>query len=143
MSCQDWPSDATVNHIIFKGEHEMEKSESSPSIVFLEDIESRELLRKKLGVPNAPPLEDTILPDIKALNCIIAARYVGVASLIRLKIPKEGFLMQTALLKKIKSGYEGQLEKVFMMGREQQAVFQAGLTNYCIFGGHGSGRHGV
>ena len=101
------------------------------------------MLRKKLGVPNAPPLEDTISTEIKALNCIISARYVGVASLISLKSPTEGFSKQTELLKKVKSGYKGQLEKVFMMGREQQAVFQAGLTNYCIFGGHGSGTHAV
>ena len=51
--------------------------------------------------------------------------------------------MQGKLLKKIRAGYENQLEKVYMMGREQQAMFQAGLTNYCNFGGHGSGNYEV
>jgi hypothetical protein len=93
-----------------------------------------------LNVPDAPPNPDNISTDIKTLNTMIGARYVGGASLIRLKTPKEGFSMQGKLLKMIRTGYEGQLEKVFMMGREQQAVFQAGLPNYCNFGGHGSGK---
>ena len=74
---------------------------------------------------------------------MIGARYVGGASFIRLKTPREGFSTQGSLLKKIKVGYEGQLEKVFMMGREQQALFQAKLYNYCKFGGHGSGEHDI
>ena len=58
-----------------------------------------------------------------------------------MKAPHEGFYTQEVVLKKIRAGYENQGEKVYMMGREQQAVFQAGLTNYVNFGGHGSGRH--
>ena len=100
-------------------------------------------MRKKLNVPDAPPKPGSISQDIITLNTRIGARYVGGASLIRLKTPDEGFAMQGGLMKKIRTGYEGQLEKVFMLGREQQAVFQAGLTNYCTFGGHGSGINGV
>ena len=96
-----------------------------------------------MNVPVAPPNPDDISNDIKKLNTLIGARYVGGASLIRLKTPRDGFSVQGSLLKKIRTGYEGQLEKVFMMGREQQAVFQAGLTNYCNFGGHGSGNYEV
>jgi hypothetical protein len=66
---------------------------------------------------------------------------VGGASFISLKSPKEGFLKQGELLKNIRKGYESQGEKVFMLGKEQQAVFQSGLWNYANFGGHGSGKH--
>ena len=108
-----------------------------------EDIENIDRLKLKLNVPDAPPNPDSISPDIKKLNTMIGARYLGDASQIRLKSPKDGFSMQCKLLKGIRAGYEEQLEKVFMMAREQQAVFQAGPSNYCVFGGHGSGRHGV
>ena len=77
------------------------------------------------------------------LHYIIGARYVGGASLINMKTPQEGFSEQESLIKKIRAGYERQVDKVFMMGREQQAVFQAGLCNYANFGGHGSGKHRV
>jgi hypothetical protein len=107
-----------------------------------EDIENIDQLKLKLNVPDAPPNQDSVSPDIKKLSTMIGARYVGGASLIRLKTPKEGFAKQGKLLKKIRAGYEDQLEKVFMMGKEQQAVFQGGLSNYCVFGGHGSGMHG-
>ena len=111
------------------------------NIHIAEDIEDIYRLRKSLNIPDAPPKQERISADILTLNTRIGARYLGGASLIRLKTPDEGFSLQGSLLKKIRTGYEGQLEKVFMMGREQQAVFQAGLTNYCNFGGHGSGNH--
>ena len=93
-----------------------------------------------MGIPATPPDPEKISPDVLRLNNIISARYVGGASLIKLKSPHEGFEAQTGLLKKIQKGYERLEEKVFIMGEEQQAVFQAGLSNYCNFGGHGSGR---
>ena len=108
-----------------------------------EDIENIDRLKLKLNVPDAPPNPNNISPDIEALNTMIGARYLGDASQIRLKTPKEGFSMQCKLLKRIRAGYEGQLDKVFMMGREQHAVVRVGPSNYCVFGGHGSGRHGV
>ena len=98
-------------------------------------------MQSKLKLPNAPPDPDTISSDIKKLHCIIGARYVGGASLIKMKTPQEGFSQQETLLKKTRAGYECQGDKVFMMGREQQAVFQSGLSNYANFGGHGSGKH--
>ena len=72
---------------------------------------------------------------------MIGARYVGGASMIKMKNPQDGFAKQGAILKKIRGGYSEQGEKVFMMGMEQQAVFQAGLTNYANFGGHGCGKY--
>jgi hypothetical protein len=71
---------------------------------------------------------------------MVAARYVGGASFIGLKTPQEGFSKQAALLNTVRTSYEHQVEKVFMMGPEQQAVFQSGLNNYSNFGGHGSGK---
>jgi hypothetical protein len=97
----------------------------------------------KLNVPATAPDPATISPDIKNLHITIASRYVGGASFISLKTPNEGFLKQGALMKKIKDGYTGQVEKIFMLGREQQAVFHAGLHNYANFGGHGSGEHKI
>ena len=96
-----------------------------------------------MNIPTTAADPDTISPDIKRLHNIIAARYVGGASLISLKTPQEGFSKQGALLKKVRAGYEGLGETVYMLGREQQAVFQAGLRNYSNFGGHGSGKHGI
>ena len=98
-------------------------------------------MQSKLKLPINPPDQSTISSDIKKLHYIIGARYVGGASLINMKTPQEGFSQQETLLKKTRAGYENQDNKVFMMGREQQAVFQAGLCNYSNFGGHGSGIH--
>ena len=98
-------------------------------------------MQSKLNIPSTPPDPSNISSDIKTLHYIIGARYVGGASLISLKTPQEGFSKQRELMGKIRVGYKGQLEKVFMMGKEQQAVFQGGLSNYCVFGGHGSGMH--
>ena len=109
----------------------------------LEDIEDISRMQVKLKLPTSPPDPSTISSDIKRLNYMIGARYVGGASLINLKTPEEGFSKQETLLKKIRAGYEHQVDKVFMMGREQQAVFQSGLSNYSNFGGHGSGKDRV
>ena len=91
-----------------------------------------------MKVPPSPPVN--ISPEVVHLNTMIGARYIGGASLIKLKSPSEGFSKQRNVLKKIRSDYEKQGEKVFRMGPEQQALFQSGVTNYCNFGGHGSGR---
>ena len=101
-----------------------------------------DLLRAKLEIPDSPPDPTTIPEDLKQLHNTIGARYLGLTSLIKLKTPQEGFKYQAKQLKTIRTGYEKQLEKVFMMGTEQQALFQAGLQNYCVFGGHGSGMDG-
>ena len=108
-----------------------------------EDIEDISRLQSKLKLPSTPPDPSTISSDINKLHYIIGARYVGGASLINLKTPEEGFSQRQNLLKKIRDGYEQQVDKVFMMGREQQAVFQLGLSNYSNFGGHGSGKQRV
>ena len=100
-------------------------------------------MQSKLNLPSTPPDPSTISGDIKKLNYIIGARYVGGASLINMKTPQEGFSEQEILLKKTRAGYKKQVDKVFMIGREQQAVFQAGLSSFCNFGGHGSGKHRV
>ena len=93
-----------------------------------------------MKVPDAPPNPTNISADVLRLHKIIGARYLGGSSIIKMKTPHEGFSTQGAVLKKIRAGYEKQGEKVYMMGREQQAVFQAGLSNYVNFGGHGSGK---
>jgi hypothetical protein len=80
-----------------------------------------------------------ISSDIKKLHTTIATRYVGAGSLISLKTPQAGFQRQAALLEDVREGYEGKAEKVYMMSRDQQAVFQSGLRNFVNFGGHGSG----
>ena len=100
-------------------------------------------MQSKLNIPSTPPDPSHISSDIKTLHYIIGARYVGGASLISFKTPQEGFSKQGDLLVKIRVGYQGQVEKVLMLGREQQAVFQAQLTSYCNFGGHGSGKYRV
>ena len=97
-------------------------------------------MQSKLKLPSSPPDPSTIAGDIKRLHYMIGARYVGGASLINMKTPQEGFSLQKTLLKKVRAGYEDQGDKVFMMGREQQAVFQGGLGSFCNFGGHGSGK---
>ena len=102
-----------------------------------------DLLRAKLEIPDSPPDPTTIPEDLKQLHYKIGARYLGLTSLIKLKTPQEGFKYQDKQMKTIRNGHENQLEKVFMMGTEQQAIFQAGLQNYCVFGGHGSGMDGV
>ena len=94
-------------------------------------------MQVKLKLPSSPTDPSMISMDIKRLNYMIGARYVGGASLINLKTPEEGFSEQGTSLKKIRAGYEHQVDKVLMMGREQQAVFQSGLYNYSNFGGHG------
>jgi hypothetical protein len=134
VSCEDWPSGKARSGVL-------DVHDLFINIRIAEDIEDIYRLRKTLNVPDALPKRESISADILALNTRIGARYLGGASLIRLKTPDEGFSLQELLLQKIRTGYEGQLEKVSMMGREQQAVFQAGLTNYCNFGGHGSGNH--
>jgi hypothetical protein len=97
-------------------------------------------MQSKLKLPSSPPDPSTISVGVKRLHYMIGARYVGGASLINMKTPQEGFSLQKTLLKKVRAGYEDQGDKVFMMGREQQAVFQGGLSSFCNFGGHGSGR---
>ena len=123
--------------------------DTSLSLLFLlvtvfpcsEDIENIRDLKSKMSVPDAPPVN--ISPDVLELNTIIGARYIGGASFIKLKTPAEGFSKQGTVLKKIRSDYEKQGEKVYMMGLEQQAIFQSGVTNYCNFGGHGSGKNSL
>ena len=101
-----------------------------------------DLLRDKLEIPDSPPDPTTIPEDLKQLHYKVGARYLGLTSLIKLKTPQEGFKYQDKQMKAIRTGYGQQLEKVFIMGTEQQALFQAGLQNYCVFGGHGSGMDG-
>ena len=91
-----------------------------------------------MKVPDTPPAN--ISSAVLELNKIIGARYLGVASLIKLKNPSEGFSKQATVMKKIRSDYEKKGERVMMMGPEQQAIFQSGVQNYCNFGGHGSGK---
>ena len=57
-----------------------------------------------------------------------------------MKTPQEGFQKQVELLKGIREGYIGKVDRVYRLSKDQQAVFQAGLRNYNNFGGHGSGK---
>ena len=92
-------------------------------------------------MPLMPPSPSRISPDIMALNTTISARYIGAASLIRLKTPQEGFQKQEDLIQGIRKGYMNQCpERVFMLSPDQHLVTQASLQNYCNFGGHGSGK---
>jgi len=121
VSYEDWPEDCPTEHILFK-----------------EDIDDVNKMKLKMGVPDTPPAN--ISSAVLELNKIIGARYLGVASLIKLKNPSEGFSKQATVMKKIRSDYEKKEEKVMMMGPEQQAIFQSGVKNYSNFGGHGSGK---
>ena len=93
-----------------------------------------------MNIPDDTPHSADIEPDVLRLHTTIGARYVGGASLIKMKNPRDGFTKQGAILKRIRSGYAEQGEKVFMMGTEQQAVFQANLPSFANFGGHGCGK---
>ena len=93
----------------------------------------------KLGLPSRPPDPEKVSPDIISLSNTISTRYVGAASLIPTKMPQEGFQKQGELLKGIREGYQGKVDRVYRFSKDQQAVFQAGLQNYSNFGGHGSG----
>ena len=93
----------------------------------------------KLKLPSSPPDPARISPDILALHNTISARYVGAASLIAMKTPQEGFQKQGELLEGIREGYQGKVDRVYRMSKDQQAVFQSGLQDYNNFGGHGSG----
>ena len=106
-----------------------------------EDLEDTHRLRLKLKVPTTPPSLTNISSDIKRLHTTIATRYVGAGSLISLKTPQEGFQRQAALLEDVREGYQGKAEKVYMLSRDQQAIFQGGLRNFVNFGGHGSGEY--
>ena len=70
---------------------------------------------------------------------MISTRYVGASSLIPMKISQEGFQKQGELMKGIREGYQGKVDRVYRFSKDQQAVFQAGPQNYSNFGGHGSG----
>ena len=93
-----------------------------------------------MNIPDDTPHSTDIEADVLRLHTTIGARYVGGASLIKMRNPRDGFTKQGAILKKIQAGYAEQGEKVFMMGMEQQAVFQANLRSYANFGGHGCGK---
>jgi hypothetical protein len=93
-----------------------------------------------MQMPISPPDLSNISPDILALHHTIATRYVGAASLISLKTPQEGFQKQKTLLDNIREGYKGQLDKVYRLSTDQQAVYHSGVGSYVNFGGHGSGR---
>ena len=56
-----------------------------------------------------------------------------------MKTPQEVFQKQGDVLKDVREGYQGKVDRVYRMSKDQQAVFQAGLQNYSNFGGHGSG----
>ena len=94
----------------------------------------------KLKLPSSPPHPARISPDILALHNTISARYVGAASLIAMKTPQEGFQRQASQLADVRKGFEDKGERVYRMSRDQQDIFQSGLTNFANFGGHGSGK---
>ena len=66
------------------------------------------------------------------LHNTIATRYVGTASLIKLKTPQE----ERTLLKNVR---KEEKERVYRFSSDQQSVYQAGACSYVNFGGHGSG----
>ena len=65
------------------------------------------MLRAKLGVPETPPDPSEIPEELMKLHYIIGARYLGMASLIEMKMPSEGFSYQNELLKLVRTGYQG------------------------------------
>ena len=76
-----------------------------------------------------------------ALHNTIATRFLGAASLIKLKTPEEGFQMERRLLQNVREGtVEKHVKKVYSLSREQLAVYQAGTWSYVNFGGHGTGK---
>ena len=66
-----------------------------------------ELKSAKLGVPETPPDPSKIPEELMKLHYIIGARYLGMASLIEMKMPSEGFSYQNKLLKFVRTGYQG------------------------------------
>ena len=74
------------------------------------------------------------------LHNTIATRFLGAASLIKLKTSEEGFHMERKQMQNVRERrVEEHVEKVYSLSREQQAVYQAGTWSYVNFGGHGSG----
>ena len=59
-----------------------------------EDIEDISRMQVKLKLPSSPTDPSMISMDIKRLNYMIGARYVGGASLLNLKTPEEGDLVK-------------------------------------------------
>ena len=104
-----------------------------------EDLDDIQHLCSKLKVPATPSAPATISPTVRRLHTTLAARYVGAGSLISMKTPQEGFAAQAAQLEGIRKGYQGQVEKVYRMSRDQHDVFQGRLHSFVNFGGHGSG----
>jgi hypothetical protein len=137
-SCTDWPSQDALEHVLFKGFTPLSQSFNNKD--HSEDLDDIPRLRAKLKVPATPPDPATISPAVQRLHITVAARYVGAGSLISLKTPQEGFMKQAALLKDTREGYQGQVEKVYRLSGDQQAVFQGGLRSFVNFGGHGSGK---
>ena len=93
-------------------------------------------------MPTSPPDPAAISESILNLHNIIATRYVGGASLIRLKSAQEGFQAQRNLLQNIRKGMEREgAKKVYRLSSDQQAVYLARQCSYNNFGGHGSGKY--
>jgi hypothetical protein len=136
-SCTDWPSQDALEHVLFKGFTSLPRSFNNKD--HSEDLDDIPRLRAKLKVPATPPDPATISPAVQRLHTSVAARYVGAGSLISMKTPQEGFTMQAEQLEGIRKGYQGKVEKVFRMSRDQQDVFQGRLHSFVNFGGHGSG----
>jgi hypothetical protein len=136
-SCTDWPSQDALEHVLFKGFTLL--SQSFYNKDNSEDLDDIPRLRAKLKVPATPPDPATITPAVQRLHTCVTARYVGAGSLISLKTSQEGFTAQAAQLEGIRKGYQGKVEKVYRMSRDQQVVFQGRLRSFVNFGGHGSG----
>jgi hypothetical protein len=122
VSRVEWPSSSDMDHILFT-----------------EDLADPGKLQIKLQLVVQAPTPEAISEDIYTLHHCIASRYVGVASFISLKTPQEGLQQHRQMLGRVKDEYVRQLDKVFRMGKEQQAIFNSHLENFSNFGGHGSG----
>jgi hypothetical protein len=120
VSQAEWPSASNTEHILFT-----------------EDLADLALLRIKMKVPVLAP--HTISAEVNRLHRAIAGRYVGLASLVSLKTAREGLREQGRMLGRVSEEHVAQPERVYRLGREQQAIFNSHLQNFTNFGGHGSG----
>ena len=99
-------------------------------------------IQKVNSKQNHPPPNQviyTLSQDVQKLHIMVAARYVGAASIIKFKTPKEGLQHQMNVLEGVKMGHIQKQDKIYRLGKEQQEVFNSRLHSYCNFGGHGTG----
>ena len=43
------------------------------------------------------------------------------------------------MLRQVKEGFKGQMDKIYRLSNDQHATYHSGVGSYVNFGGHGSG----